>query len=941
MTNLWGSCLEPTVEDENTARLYTARARYDLGYRWIRHANAMQGWAGLVDSNRTSVTDMLPDFSRQIPLWVQCNSDSTQALAWWCNLYSEGHLENWGPLYLHQIWHLDLYGPGGAGWTWVKGDELTDKDNNWTGSYFALTGIFADPVASGTIAGGTLKGDSLLVAWQNFAGRTAEVYGAQRDTLVSTNPDNAVQATFKRWMIFNEPFMRGLYPWNTVVLFRRAKQAIRAAGAPGTIYIGGTSGGKGLSVEEGGEPVQVEGNPHKWVTLSPLERHFALFAYGSGDTTGHLQNESLGVHIFQGGPPESRLLAGEGQTRNTGFLEKCNSIFSLGRFWGMDPVRVTVDEAALMTAPDGGPYTNPAETQANYVGRTLLLGLATGYLDAIHLAFRDHCKGDDSPADRPGIAAHGAVTSDHPEILKPGYYAATLHNQATWNAAYESSLDLDPEDPYLYGLRFRGITHPDTTITALWTANPKYDNFTDYDLSVTLQLGNDTPMRLYRRIPSEMTADPIGVCNPITELPADPGGIDTLEITSDDITYDPATGTYELSVNLSGAPIYLKSGTNWVRAARDRFSVTTLSGLKQVGKATSKNIYEITLIIEEQRSATDTLEIMLPSDWVAPSTDPDQPGYVSVGRASASLQEGSSNFDLSIEGHTVRIVPNTTLLPGCQFTILYGDYRARARLLDMGPWADGPVDLDFLKLENWMTADAAYHYERPKTVPVPDYTHPPRVGWGVAPNDSCVIGDDERKVHRKWKVPPTTIYRDHNGLAFADSVDLSDKSTQPLILRELEPNTEYDVLVYLNNPDIDFEECDPDSPDCWGKDLGNGYMLPVLTGQKVRVEGADATVWKDSTEDRLFRVSTDESGTLRVVFRHTGKDQRSHVLDNVVYCYGVEVHPVSLGAAPLVVNTNDMKSVFTYAVNGTPVASDTITVVADRLIPITADDNPE
>ena len=940
VTNLWGSCLAEDLETLETARWRTAQARYDLGYRWIRHANSKQALAGLVDEP-ASITDMAPNLRRI--LWGSgcVDTDSTQYLAWWGALYSNGKAEipdspgDSLNLYLNQIWHLDLYGPGGAGWSWTEDDGLEEDNNLWTGDYFELTGLFAAEVDTGKCVDPVdFAGEPILDAWRNHASLTAQLYGfPSPDTL-----NNQIAGRFKRWMILNEPFMRGLFPWNAVTLYRAAKEEIRLAGAPGTVYMGGSSGGKGLSIkDEHNTPMEVPGNPHRWVTLSPLERQFALFAYGAGDPDGTLQNESLGVHFFQGGPPESRLLAGNYKMFNTGFLESCNSLFSLGRFWGMDPVRVTVDEAALMPSADegAGPFPNPAETQANYLSRTLLLGLATGYLEGIHLAFMDHCTDKNAPAERPGIAAHSDVSDAHPEIIKPGYWAATLHDQVLHDGAYESSLDLGFPD--LYGLRFRGVEHPNTTVAVFWSSDPKYDNPpTSEPTMITVQVANGNPLQVYWRIPS--TRGPgIPVCDGSVRMPIDPGGIADSTITPQPV---PATGTWQVELAVTGAPIYLKSDENHVREASDRFAVTTLSGLQLVGDASARNIYEITLGLERPYGPGDTLEVELPGTWIPPQdTSATAPGYVTLGRASASLQNSDTDLRVEIVGHRIRILPDSNLQPGAQFSLLYGDFREQSVLLDMGPWIDGPVDLDFLKMENWMTADARYSYQRDPITEEPitpePYRVPPRAGWGIAPLGYGILGNDERRVHREWTVSSTSIYRDHNGIAFAKADGSEDPpipTVWPLLLR-LEPNRQYDVCIYLNNPDSDYEECDPGTgEDCAGKNLDPGvYWIPDMTTQQVRVKSsADSTAWQDSSADRLYRLSTSSDGLLTVEFRRC-TPQAGNLASNFCYCYGVEAHPSNLGGGPTScygVCGYEIR----YWVNGTLEATDTIVADTNRLV---------
>jgi hypothetical protein len=929
-----------------TALLRTYQARYDLGYRWVRHSSEAQGWAALVESPAgIELEDMTPNMEDKV-LWdnAGCRGEATNSLLWWVNKYSEGTYppDTGEPIYLHQIWHLDIVGPGGAGW------RTGTNPNRWTGDYFAFTGIFADPVESGRCIYGSVEGEPILPAWRNYAQRTAEIYGTQADTL---GGHNQAHARFKRWMIFNEPFMRGLFPWNTVTLFREAKAGIRQTGAAGTIYIGGTS--NGLDDKSIGE--------HNKIPLNLLERQFALFAYGAGEVADGLQNESIGIHIFAGGAPESPFICSGSDFygRNKGMLQKCDSAFSLGRFWGMDPVRVTVDESVIM--PDTSiTYSNPAEVQANYVERTLLLALASGYLDAIHISFADGCKSEDGqllPSPRPGIAAHRFVSEEDPEIIKPGYYAATLFDQVMGDAAFESSIPVyrvdrpQEPDPDLYCLRFRSVSDPRLAFAALWSSSPDFDEETQRTVTARVQVASSEPMDLYYRIPSDTTSGWYKVCNESVWIPRDPGGIHH-EVVTDFIQEEPGGPIY-LDLPLSGAPLYLVSRDNHVRQAEGSFEVATIAGLRGIGDSRVHQLYEIAIQIEELRTADDELRIEFPAEWIPPQIDdPEQPGYVSVGTASHTLQTGESNFEIGIQDGVIWISPADTLWPGCQLSILYGDYRHAARLLDMGPWESGPVDLDFLKLTNWMTADSSFDYrsnEGGNNDVAPDYVVPPKAGWKVLPTDEDVLGDELRRVKKVWGHAPTSIYRDYNGMVFRNSSEGNPrKDTQTLVLRDLTPGRLYDVIIYLNNQESDFEECvsDPESGFyCPGKktkaatsDTVYTLYLPDLTKQQVRVDSADlSTLMRDSSEDRVFRIPAGSDGVLEVVFKHAGDNQgripdESQELDNMIYCYGVDLHPAALGGGPTESATSGAQ-VFTYKINEAAVATATIDLNPDYGVP--------
>lgn len=677
----------PACGAEVGAAYRSYQAKYDLGYRWVRHANMSTGFARVVEDPPYNA--VVTDIDFRTKLWpVQgCPPDSmTNAYAWWCDLYSVGTY-NSDPLYMHQIGRLDLYGPGGAGWTWESGDPLIDPDNGWTGDFFALTGLFHDPIADGEYEYSPGVEFDIDDVWESYASKTAQLHGIQADT---TNGE--FNGTFKRWMVFNEPFLRGLFPNNIVDLFELAKDAIReeetTTHAP--VYIGGVSGAKTMAVQ----------GSRKSNKMTQLERHFALAAYGSVlDGEGGNLNESLGIHIYDGGPPESKFSTVK---KANGLLDKCNSIFSLGRFWGMNPVLVTLDEAAVTHHPSDSTLTNPEETQANYLERTLILSLASGYLDGVHLAVMDICDPSTGGAtDRPGIATHAAAVFAPVDTIKPAYNAAMAYDKAMGTAAFESALAL-PDDPYLYAVRFRSAIDPDTTVTALWSADPVYDGHSGRDDIVQIQVQNNDPFDVVYRVPSDSTNIHL-LCNNEIKLPADPGSVAGTTVTP---TTDGGTG-WKVTLPLGGAPIYLRSATNQLVADADEFRVSTLAGLKTVQTADRNNIFELTFKAEHDYTEDDTISFVLPTDWISPQiASAASSGYVTVAPASRSLPD----LTLATDGQIIHALPQGDVRAGAQFSVLYGDCRAQSVLLDMGPWSSGPVDLDFLKMENWMTFEADFSY---------------------------------------------------------------------------------------------------------------------------------------------------------------------------------------------------------------------------------------
>lgn len=254
------------------ARLRTSQAKWDCGYRWIRHANRLMGWKSLM-AEPTAVDDINLQFPQG--MWYaggDCQVLDTNNLGWWANLYSQGVDDQFRPLYMNQIWRFDILGPEGAGWTWADTMEFQDPDNEWTGDYFAMEGLFSDPVESGMTR--RLNGPNFPITevWSNWIGETARIHF---DCADSANAENQIQASFKRWMIFNEPFLRGLFPHNAVRLFKMAKSSIRAWDwYQRPVFIGGVSGPKGPDYGSG--YTNRPPNP-----MSVLERHYALMAYGA------------------------------------------------------------------------------------------------------------------------------------------------------------------------------------------------------------------------------------------------------------------------------------------------------------------------------------------------------------------------------------------------------------------------------------------------------------------------------------------------------------------------------------------------------------------------------------------------------------------------------------------------------------------------------------
>ena len=620
----------------------------------------------------------------------------------------------------------------------------------------------------------------------------------------------------------------------------------------------------------------------------------------------------------------------------------------------MDPPRVTVDESVVMAAPDSSYDDLTAEIQANYLERTQLLALASGYLEALHFAFADGCdaKHPDQPSDRPGIAAHRDVGDlDNEVILKPGFHAAALFDLVMGDAAFESSMDLG--DPELYGLRFRDIDNPARQVTAIWSSAALFDRETERILTVPVRVANNNPFDLYYRIPSDPDQGIYeNVCGGSVQLPIQSGGIHHEVI--DNIQVEESTGHFYIQVPVSGAPLYLVSDSNHVRQEEGSFTIHTLAGLQLMDRTDAHQVYEIEIQIEEEREPGETLTIVLPTAWIAPQTQhPDQPGYVTLAGGSRSLQGMEQELELSADGNEIVITlgENAQLLPGCQFSILYGDYRHAARLLDMGPQNSGPVDLDFLKMSRWMTAYSTMDFRSGDEAEAPPFTHLPAAGWVYLPNDESVLGSNVKRVKREWPHPSHSIYRDYSGLVLRnDQPDQGHPNKQiwPLLLRDLEPGVEYDLTLYLNVHESEFEECEPNAGQhCPGKKVpyvhGNPpetstLYLPDMTKQTVAVvAGTDTTDFVLSTKDRYFRVAADSAGELRVLFKHGGDNQgkipEEPELDNMIYCYGLDLHPALLGGGPIDSDVSGPQ-VIEYRINGQTVATGTITIRPTYVPPI-------
>ena len=890
-------------------------AKMSCGYRSVRHANEGMGWAELItEPNDLDSLLLWPD-----TLWTKdpCGNDTTNAFAWWTRMYG-GTVDQ--TLYMDQVGRIDVFGPHGAGWD-VKWDPIgsmwDDLLNDWTGDYFSFDGVFDDDVTTARTIGLDPNYD-ILPVWRTWVDLTVSGY----DPAFADTTTNELRTSFKKWMVFNEPFLRGLFPWNAVRLFKNAKREIRKPRGPdrstAPVYIGGVSGGQTYDPTNdhpGGDPYTAR----RKLTMTQLEHQWALFTYGAGEDTllgqTDFLNEALGFHQPYRAAPESAFLDKFGYA---GTLEACASMFSIGRFWGMDPVRVIIDESAIAVPDfaDGEPVRNKAEVQANYVERSLLLLLSSGYLDAIHLSFQDKCEkegGKPIVSDKPGIGFHG--DGDH---LKPGFVAATVVDTMIGTLAYEGSLDLglyDPDnvDPLIdlkdiYCLRFR---EPDTadpiTTTAIWSADRKFDiqysREEDAD-SIFIPVANAEPFTLTYRDSSWVENDPIWVCDSTGWLPDRLGQIVTK--TSPTPVENSDTQSYELKVALTGAPLYLRSTENRVVLPDDWADASTLAGLETIYLYDDSQIFRLEFHAEQDYGPNDKIAFVFPSNWWPPSLDPAEKGYVTVHPVSRSLQ-GEGALDVSVEGDSA-IVTFAELPAGSQFALVYGDSRSESILLDMGPWSSGPVDLDFAKIENWMTWEAEFDYRTDVGYPPPAYLSQPRVGWGLSPELGDLLGESERRVSFFSEFSPSTsgIYRDFTAFALKDSIQ-GEPAIDTLSLHvEVEPNTNYLLQIYLNDPDSEFEECDPSAlpsecDKCFDPGTGEVCLMPTDNQQVWVWRDGVKSLWLDSSTDRLFTFTTDgDDEEVQVVFYHsnTVPDSVTGMIDNLVFCYGLELRKSDVGGGP-------------------------------------------
>ena len=763
----------------------------------------------------------------------------------------------------------------------------------------------------------------ILPLWRDWVHETFTLYDAANPN----PPQHDLYATFDRWMFFNEPFLRGLYPWNTVTLLKEAKDAIAdirdlwGAELITPVYIGGVCGSKGW-----GRNLNPPYTKRNLIPFTPLERHWALLAYGAGEDpdTGEFLNESLAFHLYTETHPESRFL-GQGYA---GILETTASFFSLARFWGMDPARVTLDEASIASDPD---LHCPAEVQANYVDRTLLLLLSSGYLDAIHIAFEDQCPTNPENPYRPGIARHRAPGNDG--RTKPGFYSAKIVNDMLTNLAFESSLDLEEfndgavSSP-LFCLRYRDQDGPDNdqTTTAIWSANSTYEQEGNYGRVngevINVPVRNNELMTAAYRKPAGCGNQTLHCADPQVSLPVNPGGI--VQDVTVNIVFNAEDQRYYAEVPVTGAPIYLRSELNAVATLEDRAEITTLAGLKTVWQGDGSQNFKIDFCAENDYPTPVTVAFIMPHDWHDPvksEVDPNFKGLVTVHPVSRSLQD-LDHLQFTISGDTI-FVHAASLRSGSQFSVVYGDSRASSTLLDMGPFHSGPVDLDFLKFQNWMTYEAAFAYRNVGTIPA--YTAEDiRAGWGSAPDHADIFGEREKQVRPEHEHSATGIYRDFAAMAMWDDLPGRQHGDQMAVRLKAKQNTQYILQVYLNDPDSDFEECDPADPDCY-RCLPNPYhpgvgpdqlcMTPSI-GQQVRIEyGNNTTNWHDSSADLYFDITTggnpvDEE--IRVVFKHAGNGEGIEEelgnpgfpveldgeLDNLIFCYGLELREKGLGGGP-------------------------------------------
>ena len=768
---------------------------------------------------------------------------------------------------------------------------------------------------------GLIDNVPLAPLWELWVGKTVTDYDFSWKEPV---PDNLLGAYFEKWMVFNEPFMRGLFPWNAMDLFSLAKAKTIELQGPGPrspIYVGGLTGANPKSSPVG--QYERRKNP-----MSPLERHWALMCYGGGRVGDEYRTDAIAAHLQGVLGPETRFHSGDGEFRRddySGTLDASASLFSLGRFWGLDPVRVMLDETTIK-APNAA---NPAEAQANFLERTLLLTLTSGYVDGFLMAWEDKCEKPGVASDTPGFARHR-----EPQLRKPGFYGAMLiHTMLGVDdnptaLFYESSFPLEAteeSDGPLYCLRFRGVGEDSDLVTiAVWSAaerfNDEYDREAD-GVEVTLSVASNEPLDTFAaRARGASHGAEIEVCNSGEWIPEFAGGIPAASTLTPD--------NNEISFKVTGSPIYLQSSTNEVVGSEDWAEASTLSGLTSTSRYDGAQSFQIDFHAEHHYAAGDKIEFTIPSDWWPPSLNPASKGYVTIHPVSHSLQDGNKP-SLSLEGDDKIIVTPAGPIPaGSQFSLVYGDSRSTSTLLDMGSWSSGPVDLDFLKFENWMTYEAEFDYIKNNPLPMVPYRAVPRAGWGFGPNDDALLGEDQMRTQYfgTFNHSKTGIYRDFTAMVFYDDLSGDPVTEIPLHLK-VTPNTEYVLQVYLNNPETGFEECDPQvdatclntgecgssgnptCDKCFPIDPFGDFCLKPSIGQTVRVKyGADDddyTPALDSSMDRYFHF-TPTSNEIELIFEHDGDQEGLRYpplnlepwLDNLIFCYGIELREAGLGGGP-------------------------------------------
>ncbi|MAE68949.1 MAG: hypothetical protein CME06_00610, partial [Gemmatimonadetes bacterium] len=216
--------MSSTCEDTISTRTRMTQAKWECGFRSVRHANEGMGWAGLItDPNSGNDLQWPPE------MWdkLSCPEPITNDFVWWTQKYG-GTYD--AAFYMDQIGRIDVFGPHGAGWKadWDDIDnEWDDLSNSWTGDYFYFDGVFDDDVTTAQTVGLDPNYD-ILPVWRTWVDLTASTY----DPAFADTTANELRSNFKRWMVFNEPFLRGLFPWNIVELFRNAKEEIRKPRGP-------------------------------------------------------------------------------------------------------------------------------------------------------------------------------------------------------------------------------------------------------------------------------------------------------------------------------------------------------------------------------------------------------------------------------------------------------------------------------------------------------------------------------------------------------------------------------------------------------------------------------------------------------------------------------------------------------------------------------------